>query len=76
MENTRELIKQFLIDFTAKHHYAPTVEEIRAGCGLKSKSHVYYYIKQLVIRGEIRIDPGKARSIVVVEKKTYEEVIA
>jgi SOS-response transcriptional repressor LexA len=66
MEHTRALILNFIKDYTAKNHYAPTMEEIRAGLGLSSKSLVDYHLKAMVAGGQITMMPKVARSIVVV----------
>jgi SOS-response transcriptional repressor LexA len=66
MNGTRKMIKEFIVAFMARQHYAPTVEEIRAGCGLSTKSLVDYHLNVLEANGEIRTTPKTARSIVVV----------
>lgn len=46
---------------------SPTYRDIMTACGLKSTSHVNYYLKRLERHGRIRLLTDKsARSIVVV----------
>ena len=72
MNGTRKMIKEFIVAFMARQHYAPTMEEIRAGCGLSSKSLVDYHLNAMESDGEIRTTPKTARSIVVIEEQAME----
>ena len=51
------------------HLYAPTLEEIRIGMGLSSKSVVAYHLTALEEEGYIWREPGKVRAIWVVERE-------
>jgi repressor LexA len=61
-------ILQFVKDFIDKYNYPPTREEIRAGCGLKSKSNVQYHLMKLQDSGQLELDTRTARGIRVIEK--------
>lgn len=69
MSNTRELVYQFIVSYKAEHGgNSPTLDEIRVGLELSSKSVVRYHLLNLEIDGRIRRPhDGRARSIVVVE---------
>ena len=42
---------------------APTVEEIAASVGLRSRSSVHYQLRELEVKGAIAREPYRARSI-------------
>lgn len=63
MLNRRRIVYQFISDYSSAHHYPPTYEEIRAGCGLASKSGVAYHIKALERSGELSRTPHTARAL-------------
>ena len=73
MENTVEPLsaKQsemlgFIRRFVAARGYPPSYEEIRAGLGLCSKSHVNHYLEQLEAAGYITREAGRPRTIAIV----------
>lgn len=60
---TRQGIYKFLVDFITENGYAPTVQEIADGIGLKSKSSVYNHLQLLEMMGKIRMEKNKQRAI-------------
>ena len=47
----------------AEHGYAPSIREIAAGCGMSSTGQAHYHVARLREIGAITLDPGKARTI-------------
>ena len=60
---TRWRIVEFIRNFVDQKGYAPTIEEIRQGLGISSKSVVEYHLKALEREGIITRDAEIARSI-------------
>lgn len=58
----------FLTAYADEHDFSPSVEEMRAGCGLASASGVIRLLDGLEERGAIRRMSHRARSVVVVRR--------
>lgn len=57
-------ILRFIREYSDKHGYAPTYDEIGEGVGLYSKSSVRNHIQKLLEAGKIESDhPGSPRAI-------------
>ena len=56
-------IYDFIINFTSKHGYPPSVREIGDAVGLRSPSTVHSHINTLVDRGLINKDDRKTRAL-------------
>lgn len=54
----RNLIKQGIVDYIAKHGYAPTVREIADMVALKSTSSVQSHLQKMFESGELETDAG------------------
>ena len=68
LNSLQRQVKQFLIDYMAKHDgLAPTRAEIAAGCGYSSTSKVNRIIAALEDRGHIETLTARHRAIRVVE---------
>ncbi len=50
-------------DYIRRERRPPTIDEICAATGVKSKSHVHYVLGKLVEKGWIAKDDGKARGL-------------
>ncbi len=61
----RDLLK-FIKRYIAEHDLSPTLEEMRVGLELKSRSNIHYMLAGLAARGHIRQLYARARSIEVV----------
>ena len=59
-----EVIRQFI----AEHGYSPTVRDVQRGAGLKGPGEAKRYIMLLTQEGELTFEPGKSRTIRLVEK--------
>ena len=56
-------VAAFIDAFWAVHHYAPSVRDIAAGCGL-SLSTVHYHLLYLRATGAITFEDNAARTVV------------
>lgn len=64
MSETMKQIYDFLVEYTADHIYAPSVQEIADAAGIKSKSSVWSRLKELERNGLIQLgEKGQARCI-------------
>jgi repressor LexA len=63
MTNLQQSILTFIRQFIVAKGYPPTCEEIRAGCGLSSRSVVHYHLVRLERAGRITHKPRSPRSI-------------
>ena len=59
----QQQIYDFILEFTNRHGYPPSVREIGAAVGLKSPSTVHFHIKGLEEAGVIVKAEGKTRAI-------------
>lgn len=62
-------IYDFIVAYTRKHGYPPTVREIGAHVGLASPSTVHVHLAKLEEAGYIRRDPTKPRALELVGRK-------
>jgi len=60
-------IYKFLLDFTGKKGYPPSVREICEAVSLKSTSTVHGHLKRLEKKGLIKRDPTKPRALEIIE---------
>ncbi len=58
-------VLEFLVQFQAKHGYAPTLREIASATGHKSVSTIYVLIRSLVDKGYVQKVDGNARVLKV-----------
>ena len=61
-------ILRFVQDFTGRHPYPPTVEDITMGCGISGRSVTHYNLTILERRGYMTRVPSAARTIVLTKK--------
>lgn len=59
----QQQIYDYILDFTSRHGYPPSVREIGAAMGLKSPSTVHFHMKGLEEAGVIVKAEGKTRAI-------------
>lgn len=64
----RQKILDYISDFTDRHGYTPTHDEIRRGCGIRSVSSVQYHLEALEREGRIRRNPRISRGIQLPER--------
>lgn len=58
----RRQILNFIRSHVASQGQSPSLDEIAAACGLKSRSAAQKHVKALEASGELEVTPGKARS--------------
>lgn len=58
-------VLNFIVRYTADHHYAPSIREIQVACDISSTSVVVYALDGLQRKGYITRDVMVPRSIVV-----------
>ena len=61
-------ILRFVREFTDRHPYPPTIDEITGGCGISNRSVTHYNLTILERRGYITRVPSAARTIVLTRK--------
>jgi len=67
LDQTIELVFEFLVEHIRKEGYPPSVREICTGVGVKSTSTIHSHLKRLQDQGRILYSPGKRRAIIVPE---------
>ena len=65
LDQTIELIYEYIVDHIRSEGYPPSVREICAGVGIKSTSTIHSHLKRLQDLGRIEYTPGKRRAIIV-----------
>ncbi len=65
----QEQFYRWLIRFQSTHGYAPTYQEVILLFGLKSKSHVHHFIKQLESKRYLKHRAGSARGIALTTRR-------
>ena len=68
-----EQILHFIRQFTAMRGFGPTIREIGDAVGLKSSSTVYNYLSRMTKRGLVASEPGKPRSLHVLEPRLEDD---
>ena len=68
---TRAQVLVALKAFINLHGYSPTVRELAAACGINSTS-CYLHLTRLITEGRVTEEPGKPRTLRVVEHDSEE----
>ena len=68
-----EQILHFIRQFTAVRGFGPTIREIGDAVGLKSSSTVYNSLTRMTKRGLVASEPGKPRSLHVLEPRLEDD---
>ncbi|HUQ84949.1 MAG TPA: transcriptional repressor LexA [Candidatus Limnocylindrales bacterium] len=66
--NKERTVLEFLVQFQAKHGYAPTLREIATATGHKSVSTIYVLIRSLVDKGYVQKVDGNSRVLKVMDE--------
>ncbi len=66
--NKERSVLEFLVQFQAKHGYAPTLREIATATGHKSVSTIYVLIRSLVDKGYVQKVDGNSRVLKVMDE--------
>jgi len=67
LDQTVEMIYEYIVDHIRADGYPPSVREICSGVGIKSTSTIHSHLKRLQELGRIEYTPGKRRAIIVPE---------
>lgn len=62
---TEQIILEYLKEHIKEHGYAPSIREIRDGCGLSSTSVAVYHLDKMEDDGILTRERSKARAIVI-----------
>jgi repressor LexA len=65
LDQTVEMIYDYIVIHIRKEGYPPSVREICSGIGIKSTSTIHSHLKRLQDMGKIEYTPGKRRAIIV-----------
>lgn len=65
LEQTVELVYEFIIQYIDKEGYPPSVREICAGVGVRSTSTIHSHLRRLQESGRIDYTPGRRRAIII-----------
>ena len=57
----------FILTYSTKNGFPPSVAEIQRGCKLSSKSHAHYYLTRLRDQGRVTWEPRSIRTVRVIE---------
>ena len=71
--NTPKRIYDYIVDYTTKHLYPPTIKDIQEHTGIKSSSAVKYQLDKLCTLGVIEQEIGQARAIKLIGYKLIKE---
>jgi SOS-response transcriptional repressor LexA len=66
--STTEIVYEFICEYKDREGVAPSLREIAKGCFL-SPSTAQYHLMRLEAWGWLTVLPGKARGIVLLERK-------
>ncbi len=67
-KSTTEVVYEFIRDYKEREGLAPSIREIAKGCYL-SLPTVQYHLLRLEAWGWLRLLPGKARGIVLLDRQ-------
>ena len=71
----QQQIYNYIVEFTSKHGYPPSVREIGAAVGLKSPSTVHFHIKGLEEAGVLIKAEGKTRALTLPGANVKRQVV-
>lgn len=73
LDETSDLIFEFIDQYIRENGYAPSVRDICDGVGVKSTSTVHTHLKRLEHQGRLTYETGKRRAIKLVEDDNFNE---
>ena len=72
MTNRQQLVLDFIQTYIKMKGFAPSMQDIATGLGLKSRSNIHRVIHDLRRKGHLRLNPNKVRTVKVVDKSVKE----
>ena len=61
----------FIRHYVARHGYAPKLQEIAEGIGIRSRGVVHRYVQALIDAGHLENEPGRHRGLQLTEKTDH-----
>jgi repressor LexA len=67
VEDTRELVYDYIVEFINENGFAPSIREMCEGTGIRSTSTIHSHLKRLQEEGRLTVGRGKRRALTVTE---------
>jgi len=68
----QQLVLEFIQTYIKMKGFAPSMQDIATGLGLKSRSNIHRVIHDLRRKGHLRLNPNKVRTVKIVDKSVKE----
>jgi len=68
----QKLVLEFIQTYIKMKGFAPSMQDIATGLGLKSRSNIHRVIHDLRRKGHLRLNPNKVRTVKIVDKSVKE----
>lgn len=72
MTSRQQLVLEFIQTYIKMKGFAPSMQDIATGLGLKSRSNIHRVIHDLRRKGHLRLNPNKVRTVKIVDKSVKE----
>jgi len=72
MTSRQQLVLDFIQTYIKMKGFAPSMQDIATGLGLKSRSNIHRVIHDLRRQGHLRLNPHKVRTVKIVDKSAKE----
>ena len=72
MTSRQQLVLDFIQTYIKMKGFAPSMQDIATGLGLKSRSNSHRVIHDLRRQGHLRLNPHKVRTVKIVDKSAKE----
>lgn len=74
MTERQRLVLEFIETYIKMKGFAPSMQDVATGLGMKSRSNIHRVIHDLRRMGHLRLNPHKVRTVKVVDKSVKEVV--
>lgn len=72
MTERQRLVLEFIETYIKMKGFAPSMQDVATGLGMKSRSNIHRVIHDLRRMGHLRLNPHKVRTVKVVDKSVKE----
>ena len=72
MTERQRLVLEFIETYIKMKGFAPSMQDIATGLGMKSRSNIHRIIHSLRRMGHLRLNPHKVRTVKVIDKSAKE----
>jgi repressor LexA len=72
MTERQRLVLEFIETYIKMKGFAPSMQDIATGLGMKSRSNIHRVIHDLRRQGHLRLNPHKVRTVKLVDKSAKE----